>query len=113
MSKFAFLLLAIIAFTSVAVVFAQDITTVAPVQVEVTTNDRAYSYDCWPVGDRRFVTPQPDNGGVEMMVWLTYPTGIAGYRCELVGQAVIIPMPRGSMKMVARDVRRVDGGHVR
>jgi hypothetical protein len=48
-----------------------------------------------------------------MMVWLTYPTGIAGYRCELAGQAVIIPLPRGGVKTVARDMRRVDGGRAR
>lgn len=81
----------------------------APVQVEVYTTEMIYSYDCWPVGDKRFVTPQPGDDGVEMIVWLSYPTGLAGYRCDLVGRAIIIPMPRRGMKTVARKVRRVDG----
>lgn len=70
--------------------------TVAPVQVEITTLNRAFSYDCWPIGERRFVTPEPEpDDAMTMTVYLTYPSGIAGYACDLVGEAKVIPiLPR-------------------
>lgn len=77
--------------------------TVAPVQVEITTLNRAFSYDCWPIGNRRFVTPEPEpDDAMTMTVYLTYPSGIAGYACDLVGEAKVIPiLPRVTYWLVS------------
>lgn len=70
---------------------------VAPVQVEVDTGTELYSYDCWPSRDR-----PGEAGEVAMVVYLTYPSGIAGYRCDLAGQALRLPaVPRTTMKLAA------------
>ncbi len=64
-----------------------------PVQVEVVTPKRAYSYDCWPVGERGRAIPAPEIGAdTTMVVWLLYPNGVAGYGCEMVGRLKVVPI---------------------
>lgn len=68
---------------------------VAPVQVEVDTGTAIYSYDCWPSRDR-----PGEAGEVAMVVYLTYPSGVAGYRCDLAGKALRLPaVPRSMLKL--------------
>ena len=63
-----------------------------PVQVEILTATRAWSYDCWPIGRKQDVQPEPNIGGMSMTVYLTYPSGIAGYACQLVGKSKVWPI---------------------
>lgn len=56
---------------------------VAPVQVEVLSGDRQYSYDCYP-------SAQPA-AEQRMTVYLNTPNGLAMYSCDLVGRVLIIP----------------------
>ena len=56
---------------------AQDM---APVQVQIEQDDMIYFYDCWP--------SQAPQG---MVVYLTYPEGVAAYGCFYDGR--VLPKP--------------------